>query len=310
MFGVLPPRRSTRSWRRRSAATASRLAGRPGARHRRRSPAQIADGQRLEPRPLSEGSRSSISSTTCASFALRDALDASCRRAGACEWAIEEAAPRRSDPLRADPAQLYMRVPGNARMNRRELGKSARTGGCAIRWRASATSRSSTSVPTTCWPGSSPCGPRSVDDLDAAPAARCGDAQAARRRILDAVARGEALPEDELPQRASRPLPPGREAFVATLAVLLGALAAENDLPPALLLPRAALERIARELPPRRADLHRRPRPHAVAARSRRPAAVVACHRAQRAARCGLRARSAARDLRRIAPGYAIDESG
>ena len=37
---------------------------------------------------------------------------------------------------------------------------------------------------------------------------------------------------------------------MSTLAVLVSAIAAENDLPTTLLLPRAALERIARESPP------------------------------------------------------------
>ena len=61
--------------------------------------------------------------------------------------------------------------------------------------------------------------------------------------------RGEALPEDDLPTRAPKPLGAQREALVATMAVLVSALAAENELPTTLLLPRAALERIAREAP-------------------------------------------------------------
>ena len=68
-------------------------------------------------------------------------------------------------------------------------------------------------------------------------------------RIIEAVARGEALPDDELPQRAPRPLGAQREALVATMAVLVNAVAADNELPTTLLLPRNALERIARETP-------------------------------------------------------------
>jgi ribonuclease D len=49
--------------------------------------------------------------------------------------------------------------------------------------------------------------------------------------------------------RAPKPLGAQREALVATMAVLVSALAAENELPATLLLPRAALERIAREAP-------------------------------------------------------------
>jgi len=63
-------------------------------------------------------------------------------------------------------------------------------------------------------------------------------------RIIEAVRRGEELPEDELPPRAPKPLGPQREALVSTMAVLVSALAAENEVPTTLMLPRAALERI------------------------------------------------------------------
>jgi 5-enolpyruvylshikimate-3-phosphate synthase len=52
-FGVLPGRRSTRSWRPRSAATAWRFRSPISSTTRRHSLAQVADRQRLEPRPLS-----------------------------------------------------------------------------------------------------------------------------------------------------------------------------------------------------------------------------------------------------------------
>jgi ribonuclease D len=68
-------------------------------------------------------------------------------------------------------------------------------------------------------------------------------------RIVEAVARGLALPDAELPHKPARPPGADREAIVACLAVLVNAIAAEHDLPSSLLLPRAALERIARELP-------------------------------------------------------------
>jgi len=73
--------------------------------------------------------------------------------------------------------------------------------------------------------------------------------------IIEAVARGEAIPDDELPQRAPRPLGAQREALVATMAVLVNAVAAENDLPTTLLLSRNALERIARETPGSAAEI-------------------------------------------------------
>jgi ribonuclease D len=68
-------------------------------------------------------------------------------------------------------------------------------------------------------------------------------------RIVEAVARGFALPEDQLPRKPARPSGAERDAIVACLSVLVNAIAGENDLPAALLAPRAALERVARELP-------------------------------------------------------------
>jgi ribonuclease D len=67
--------------------------------------------------------------------------------------------------------------------------------------------------------------------------------------IIDAIARGESLGDDELPARAPRPLGMQREALVSTMAVFVNAIAAENDLPTTLLLGRNALERIARDTP-------------------------------------------------------------
>jgi ribonuclease D len=68
-------------------------------------------------------------------------------------------------------------------------------------------------------------------------------------RILAAVAAGEAIPEDELPPRAPRPLGAQRDALVAAIALLINAVAAANDLPAALLVSRVEIERIARDLP-------------------------------------------------------------
>jgi ribonuclease D len=91
--------------------------------------------------------------------------------------------------------------------------------------------------------------PKAVDELSQLRRIDAGTRRNLGERIIEAVKRGEAIPEDELPPRAPKPLGPQREALVSTMAVLVGALAAENDVPTTLLLPRAALERIAREAP-------------------------------------------------------------
>ena len=67
--------------------------------------------------------------------------------------------------------------------------------------------------------------------------------------LLEAVARGEAIPEADLPERPRRPLGISRDTFAALMSVVVGEIARENGMPAGLLAPRSALERVARELP-------------------------------------------------------------
>ena len=64
-----------------------------------------------------------------------------------------------------------------------------------------------------------------------------------------AVARAEALPEEALPERPARPLGPSRDTLAAMMGVVVGEIARENELPQSLLVPRNALDRVAREIP-------------------------------------------------------------
>jgi ribonuclease D len=75
--------------------------------------------------------------------------------------------------------------------------------------------------------------------------------------ILEAVARGQALSEDELPQRPVRNAAPARDALVSLLGAAIAEIAREAELPSSLLVPRAALERLAREIPPDRESFER-----------------------------------------------------
>jgi len=99
--------------------------------------------------------------------------------------------------------------------------------------------------------------PKHVEDLaqlrrlDVGMRRNLGDA------ILAAVERGEAIPDDELPEKAARPLGNARETLVALLGVAAGEIARENDLPQSLVVPRAALERVAREIPSTREAFER-----------------------------------------------------
>lgn len=75
--------------------------------------------------------------------------------------------------------------------------------------------------------------------------------------ILQAVARGQALDEAELPQRPTRPAAPARDALVSLLSAAIAEIARDAALPASLLVPRAALERVAREVPSDRASFER-----------------------------------------------------
>ncbi|MFN2459160.1 MAG: ribonuclease D [Candidatus Velthaea sp.] len=183
-------------------------------------------------------------------FTLADALEAKLRERGRDEWAREEMRTLvELKNYRPDPNRLYFRISGNARMNRRELGilnelallrdRLARERNIPLKF----------VIPDDVMAGLVSLRPKSVDELAQLRRLDGGIRKHYGKPIVEAIARGEAIPEDRLPQRAPRPLGAQREALVTTMAVLVNAVAAENDLPTTLLLPRIALERVARELP-------------------------------------------------------------
>ena len=85
--------------------------------------------------------------------------------------------------------------------------------------------------------------PKTVEELSQLRRLDAGMRKHIGTRIIAAVAAGEAIPEDELPPRAPRPLGAQRDALVAAIALLINAVAAANDLPAALLVSRAEIER-------------------------------------------------------------------
>jgi ribonuclease D len=189
-------------------------------------------------------------------FALADRLDVLLAERGRATWAREEM--RSLVDLRAyrpDGRRLYLRVSGNGRMSRRELGilnelavlrdRLARERNIPIKF----------VTPDDVLAGLVSLRPRTIDDLSQLRRLDNGIKRNYGALIIEAVARGEAIPESDLPQRAPRPLGPQREALVATMAGLVNAVAAENDLPTTLLLSRSALERIARETPASAAEI-------------------------------------------------------
>lgn len=183
-------------------------------------------------------------------FALEDGLRARLEQRGRLAWALQESRLLVDrDRYRPDPRRLYLRIPGNARMTRRELGilnelailrdRVARERNVPLKF----------VIPDDVMAGLVHVRPRTTDDLSQLRRLDAGVRRQLGPSIVETIKRGEAIPEDALPQRAPRPLSTQREALVSLMAVVVNAVAAANDVPTALLLSRAVLERVARELP-------------------------------------------------------------
>ena len=183
-------------------------------------------------------------------FEVADALQTRLVENGRYAW-FEEEARLLVDPARyrPDPERMYLRIPGATRMNRRELGilrelallrdSLARERDVPLKF----------IIPDDVMGAIVVLRPATRDELSQLRRLDAGARKAFGDRIVAAVARGLALRDDELPAKLKRPPGAEREAIVACLAVLVNAIAAENGLPAGLLTPRAALERVARELP-------------------------------------------------------------
>ncbi|MGB8965056.1 MAG: hypothetical protein WCB99_05405, partial [Candidatus Cybelea sp.] len=99
--------------------------------------------------------------------------------------------------------------------------------------------------------------PAQIDELAQLRRLEAGMKRQLGPAILEAVARGQAMDEDELPNRPARPAAPARDALVALLGAAIAEIARSAGLPASLLVPRAALERLAREIPSDRASFER-----------------------------------------------------
>ncbi|MGH7330873.1 MAG: ribonuclease D, partial [Polyangiaceae bacterium] len=183
-------------------------------------------------------------------FALQDALIVRLRERGRLEWVIEECRSLAdSSRYHADQSRLYLKIPGNARLSRRELGilrelaiardKAARERNIPLKY----------IIPDDAMVGIAQIRPKTTEDLAQLRRLDGGIRRAFGKLIIDAVKRGEGAAEEELPSKPVRSLTPQRESLVSTMHVLVNAIAAMNDIPAALLVPRMALERVARELP-------------------------------------------------------------
>lgn len=187
-----------------------------------------------------------------------DALQPRLEEKGRYEWVYEECAELGDiERYRMDERRAYLRIPGAMRMSRRELGilselvklrdDIARDRDLPVRY----------ILPDDVVAGLATTKPVRADDFAQLRRFDGGMKRQLGPAILEAVARGQAIPEDDLPQRPVRPATPARDALVSLLGAATSEIAREAGLPSSLLVPRAALERIAREIPRDRASFER-----------------------------------------------------
>jgi ribonuclease D len=209
-------------------------------------------------RPLSERQIEYLVGDVAHLLPLYESLVPRLEEMGRYEWVYEECAELGDiERYRIDERRAYMRIPGATRMSRRELGilnelvrlrdRIARERDLPVRY----------VLPDDVVAGLATLKPTRFEDfaqlrrLDAGMKRQLGDA------ILQAVARGLALDDADLPQRPTRPGAPARDALVSFLGSAVAEIARDAGLPPSLLVPRSALERVAREVPGDLASLER-----------------------------------------------------
>ncbi|HUA08168.1 MAG TPA: ribonuclease D [Candidatus Acidoferrales bacterium] len=185
-------------------------------------------------------------------------LTARLEQSGRMEWALEECASLGDvERYRSDERRAYLRMPGAMRMSRRELAalnelvklrdEQARTRDLPPKY----------IIPDDVVSGLATLRPKRLEDLEQLRRLDAGARRTLGPAIVAAVARAEALPEAELPERPQRPLGPSRDTLAALMGVAVGEIARENELPSSLLVPRASLDRVAREVPADRASFER-----------------------------------------------------
>jgi ribonuclease D len=201
-------------------------------------------------RPFSERQLEYLVDDVAHLLPMHDVLRQRLESKGRYAWALEECAELGDFArYRVDERRAYLKIPGAMRMNRRELGilnevvklrdRVARERDLPLKY----------VMPDDVVGSLATLRPKRLDDLSQLRRLDAGVRRQLGQAILEAIARGEALDEHELPERPKRPLGGARDTLVALLGVLAGEIAREADLPTNLLVPRAALERVAREVP-------------------------------------------------------------
>ena len=202
-------------------------------------------------RPLSSGQIEYLIDDVVHLLELHDTLKERLEKHGRYEWAVEEnRALADINKYRVDTKRLYLRISGANRMSRRELGILSQLAVLRERVARGRDIPLKYVMADDVLAGIATLRPKNIEDLQQLRRLDAGTRKSMGSAILEAVAAGEAIPENDLPLRPSRPLGNQRESLVSIMGVLVAAIAQENDLPSSLLVPRAALERVAREVPP------------------------------------------------------------
>jgi ribonuclease D len=178
--------------------------------------------------------------------------------AGRLAWALEECeALGDIERYRSDERRAYLRMPGAMRMSRRELAVLSEIVKLRDDQARARDLPPKYIIPDDVVSGLATLRPKRVEDLEQLRRFDAGSRRALGKAIVEAVARAEALPEDALPERPARPLGSSRDTLAALMGVVVGEIAREHELPQSLLVPRAALDRVAREIPNNVAEFER-----------------------------------------------------
>jgi ribonuclease D len=201
-------------------------------------------------RPLSAGQLEYLIEDVAHLLDMQTALTRRLQEKNRYEWTLEECR-QLADPNRyhTDERKLYARIPGANRLNRRELAvlsELARLRDGLARERDVPLKYV---MPDDVLAGLATLRPHRLEDLAQLRRFDAGGRKTLGTAILAAVKTAEALPERDLPLRVHRPLGNARETLVALMSVVVGEIAREIEIPASLLVPRAALERVARDIP-------------------------------------------------------------
>jgi ribonuclease D len=209
-------------------------------------------------RPLSDRQLEYLVDDVAHLLDMHELLSARLREKGRLSWAMEECRSLTEiERYQMDERRMYGRIPGANRMSRRELGilrevvklrdRIARERDLPLKY----------VMADDIVGGIATLRPHRIEDLAQLRRLDLGSRRSLGSLIIEAVQRGEAIPEADLPQKFSRPLGNARETLVSLMSVVIGEIARENDLPASLLAPRASLERLAREVPSDREQFER-----------------------------------------------------